>query len=213
MDRPPPAPLLTAQPGWREWLGAALVYPLAGVLGTAFLSLGIDGLFPTFLSDDDFATNRVRMAGIFLLVVVPLVVWTVRVNRRERHLAVHADRLTVGRPPRITVPFADITRIRVGAPMPGAVQAVASVNAVLGKVSAKNAGAAAQLRNSYAGTVVVDTTEASVVFHVGTVAGGLPLLRALLDRNPGKLGASEYTDEERARFGRFRPGTYPRPTR
>lgn len=199
---------ILAHPGWREWMSSVVVYPLAALLGTTFISLGMDRVYPAFLSDDDFAANRLRMGVVFVAILGALVAWTVRMNRKHRYYALHRDRLTVGRPPRITLRVDDMTRIRVGAPIPRAVRKVARLNAWMGKISSSNARAAQHLTASYAHAVVIDTIGGSLVIHVGTVVGGHDLLTALIGRHADLVSAPAYTPEELARFGRFKAGFY-----
>jgi hypothetical protein len=208
MVNPDDAPTLTARPATWEWLLAVVLYPLVGLFVGGMLSLGIDSVPPGYLSDTDFSANQLRMGVAGLVCMVPLFVWTALVNRKSRYCAVDAAQLTVGRPPRITVSFESIDRIRVGAPMQSTVKAIATVNEKLGVVMPANRRAAANLKSSFKDVVVVDAKGRSVVIHMHSMAGGPALLVGLLERNPDKLRPSTYTEEELARFGRFKPGEY-----
>ena len=89
-------------------------------------------------------------------------------------------------------------------------RSIAGINAAIGKVSAKNAGASKLLHAQYAGTVVFDEPERSVVINLSTVDQGAAMLQALRVTLGDRVVPSEYTPEERARFGRFVPRAYPR---
>lgn len=210
-------PLATAQPSWREFLlGVLLIFPLAALLISLFGTQALDFVFPSLLVDvavatpEDFAANRLRMLIVFVISWLAVVGWSTWVNRKHRVYAVYEDRLTVGSPVRITLPFEELTRIRVGAPMTKLVARVAQANDLLGVVSAKNRGAADHLRHGLANTVVLDTAEQSLVIHLGTVEGAGEVFQALVEQNPGKLLPAMYTEAELAGFGRFTPGLYPR---
>ena len=202
-------PIVRAHPSRAELLQSILILPVGTLFFGGWLIGGIDYLFPNFLTESDFATNRLRMGLVASAVFFMLLAYLVSTYRR-RSFAVHADRIELGQPPWAVVALHDITRIRVGAPMPGALRAIAGVNRIAGVVSSKNRGAANRLDNAYANTVVIDTDHQSMVFHVGTVHGGAEVLQALVQRAPGTLGEPDYTDEERRRFGRFTPGVYVR---
>jgi len=200
--------ICTAKPRRAEWVQAAIIYPLAALLLTAFLSQGIDALVPDFLTDDH-AANRWRMAAIFVPSLVLLFTVTYRANRL-RFYRLFEDRLEIGKHADEIVPFAEVQRVRVGAPAPGWVQRVGKTNAVIGKLSAKNAHAAQHLDRQYARTVVLDLNDRErQVINLATVQHGEELLVALLKRLADKVESPpSYTDEELATFGRFVPRRY-----
>ncbi len=205
-----PGPIVTASPPLRELAVGLVVYPLGALFFGGMISMGLDQLFPSFLSETDFAANRVRMAVVMGIMLVVVVAWAVRTNRRGRHYRVFADRVSMGSPAHASLRFDEIDGIRVGAPMPKVVRGVGRLNKALGLLSRSNRRAAQGLERSYASTVVVDAASGSLVLNLGTVAHGQDLLDELLKRNPGKLVPSEFSDAERDRFGRFVPGWYGR---
>ena len=199
------APLATARPSLGEGIRSVLLYALVGVVLTSFVGLGIDRLMPDFLTDD-FAANRIKLGAIYVAIVGGLLGWTIRTNRRYRHFAVYRDRFEVGRPARVTVPLHRIDRIRLAAPPPALARRTAKLNEGLGMVSPKNARAAQGLRAAYANTVVLDVGPRSLVFHLGTVAGGAGIYEALATQRPQALAPPQYTQDELRRFGRFLAG-------
>jgi hypothetical protein len=203
-------PLAQSHPSWREWLLSLLVFPFASAFFSIFIVFGIDAVFPNFLSDVPGPGNQVRMFGVWLTLTIGLFVWSTRTNRKHKYYLVYADRFEVGKPARIVVPVVDVTRIRVGAPMSGALTALHKVNAAAGALSRKNRAAAEALAQAFANTVVLDFEDQSVVIHLGTLTGGSDVFRTLVERCPGRLTVPEYTDAERKVFGRFKPGLYNR---
>lgn len=197
-----------ARPRRAEWVQAAFVYPLAAVVVTAMGSMGIDAIFPSFLTEDH-AVNRWRMAAIFVPMVVLLVVATYRANRL-RYYRLFDDRLEIGRSGEECVRLADVQRMRVGAPSPGWVRTVARANAAIGKVKRANANAAQALARQFARTVVLDLgPRQRRVINLATVDRGEELLAALTHRLGDRVEVPPtYSEEELAVFGRFVPRLY-----
>ena len=208
--RPTIDAIIVAKPSWREWVYAMFSFALASLILTALVTHGIDTFVPSFLSDSDIVANRLRLGAVFILMFTALSAWNLNVNRKYRYIAVQSDRVAIGRPPRTTVLFADIMAIRVGAPMVDWVRKVAGFNSRIGKLSPTNAEAARVLSDSYAGTVVIDTIDGSLIFHIGTLVGGQEVLAALVRQNASRVIPSVYSSDELTRFGRFKPGWYPK---
>ncbi|MEZ4438564.1 MAG: hypothetical protein R3B72_05720 [Polyangiaceae bacterium] len=200
--------ICTAKPRLAELLQTLLIYPVAGVMVTAFAAFGLDALFPDFLTDDH-AANRWRMGAIFATVVVLLFVVTYRANR-TRFYRLFEDRLVIGRGGEETIALADVQRVRVGAPAPSLVKKVQRANEVIGKVKTANANAAQLLTWQYARTVVLDLGERERrVINLSTVDRGEEMLQHLLTRLAEKVESPpSYTPEELAVFGRFVPRRY-----
>lgn len=200
--------ICVAKPRRAESLQAAIIYPLAAFLVTAFLSQGIDAIVPDFLTDDH-AANRWRMAAIFVPSLLALALWTHRANRL-RFYRLFDGRLEIGRNADVVVPFARVRRMRVGAPAPGWVRNVGRANAAIGKVSAKNANVAQHLDRQYARTVVLDLPDGErQVINLATVERGEELLAALARKLADRVESPpSYTHAELATFGRFVPRRY-----
>lgn len=202
--------VLVAKPRVSETVALAAVLFVGSITLTAFISFGIDAAFPGFVTDD-FATNRLRMGTIFVLLLTTFALMILFADQ-DRYYRLFSDRLVIGRRQDVVVEFASIKKIRVGAPMPAIARKARAFNEGLGKISAPNAGAASMLTRSYAYTVVIEKNEPGfVVINLGSVAGGDEMLRRLVDLNIDKVEQpASYTSEELGHFGKFKPGRYER---
>jgi hypothetical protein len=129
---------------------------------------------------------------------------------RTRFYRLFDDRLEIGRHGEVSIALAAVRRVRVGAPIPAAVQTVRRANAFIGKIKSANANAARMLGRQYAFTVVLDLSEHERrVINLSTVDRGQELLDQLLKRLEAKVESPpSYSDEELAAFGRFVPRHY-----
>lgn len=202
--------LVHAYPPFREHLHGLWVYPLAAFLFTAISVVALDK-GTGILAPPGSSFNLVLIGSVFLVSLAAVVTWSTRTNRRWRHFRVYEDRITFGANEDEVLPFSNLTRIRVGTPVPASLSPLLKVNDTLGKVATDNRQASENLRATYRATVVLDTATSSRVFQVGTVQNGLELLQLLVDRNRGLLADPTYTAEELKRFGRFKPGSYASP--
>lgn len=198
---------IVAKPALREHLATVVLYPVAAFMVLAMTMGIVSNISPGLIRPG--AHNIGWMAGVVLAIAAALWAMTWHANR-HRYYALHGDRLVIGRSGAIAVRFEDVVRVRVGAPMPQATRKVARFNAAIGRFSAKNAGAAELLARQYAGTIVLDEGERSVVINLSTVEGGQAVLDGLRAALRERVGVSEYSQEERARFGKFVPGVYAR---
>ncbi len=201
-----PGEQMRARPGLKRYVSSIAIHVLAALVLTATISMGVDALYPSFLTEDH-AANRLRMARLFVPLALTFVWIQLRAFKYMRAEMVQG-RLTLYHPQPFVLSFDEIERIRVGAPPPKVARRATRANEFIGKVSALNRNAAQYVRDSYANTIVVDRASDIIVINLTSAEGGVALLREFLRQNAEHVQPSEFSEAERRRFGRFVPGLY-----